>query len=134
MSTYETFKTSVKLETEGIILDYGPAGKYIVARAGGANKKFVKRISKLTTPHRKAIQANRLDDETGEAILMNAFVDTCLFDWEGVTGPDGEPLPFNRENAMKLFTDLPDLWRELREDAQNASLYRDEVQEADSGN
>jgi len=134
VSTYTAFKTSEKLETEGIIIDYGDGGKYIVARMGGSNKKFTKRISKLTKPHRKAIQADRMDEGLAEQLLLEAFIDTCLYDWENVTDVDGEPLEYTRENALTLLTDLPELWDDLRTSAQNASLFRDEVATADSGN
>lgn len=134
MGTFTTFKNDEALEQSGIILDYGSAGKFTVARAGGANKAFTRKLKRLTQPYRRAIQNNTMDDKVAEAVLMKAFVDTCLLGWEGVTGSDGEPLEFNRENAMMLLEALPELWAELREDSQNSSMYRQEIREADSGN
>ncbi len=132
--TYGTFKTDSEMESKGIIIDYGEAGKFQIARAGGANKAFNRAIQKLSKPYRRAIQANRMDEEVAEQLLLKAFCKTCLLGWENVTGPDGEPLEYSMENAQKLLVDLPDLWDDLRTDAQNAELYRQETREADSGN
>lgn len=134
MSTYRTFKTDSNLETNGITIDYGPAGKFRVARAGGGNKRFNKKFSQVTKPHRRAIAAGAMDDDMAEGLMMDAFIESSLLGWEGVTGEDGQPLEFTKANAKKLFQDLPDLFRELLNDAQNVALFRRSLLEADAGN
>lgn len=139
MSLYKLFKTNQNLETDGIFIEYGttPEGKPTrikIARSGGANKAFSKALEKATRPHRKAIQNGLLDNATADRLFKDVFAETVVLGWENVEGPDGSPLPFTRENALKLFDDLPDLFADLREQAGNVALFREEVAEADLGN
>lgn len=139
MSLYTLFKTDANLEKDGIFIEYGEASngqptRIKIARAGGQNTAFTKALERLTKPYRKAIQTNSLDDKTADRVYKEAFIDGVLLGWENVEGPDGELLEFNRENAIKLFTDLPDLFRDLREQAENVALFRAEVREVDLGN
>lgn len=134
MSTYGAFKTDPILEQNGIWLDFGTAGKILVARAGGSNSRFEKRLMALTKPYRKAIQTDTLDKKTDTSIILEAFLDTVILSWEGVTGEDGNDLPFNKENAKKLFTDLPDFFRSVKMSAENAALYRSVMNEDDLKN
>ena len=139
MSLYKLFKTDEKLETDGVWLEYGQTeqGKPIrikIARAGGRNVAFAKALEKATRPYRKAIQTGTLDDKTATRLYQEVFADTVVLGWENVEGPDGQPLEFNKENVLKLFEDLPDLFADLREQANNVSLFREEVLEADLGN
>lgn len=139
MSLYQLFKTSKNLETDGIYIEYGSDedGKPIrikIARAGGSNKAFTKALERATRPYRKAIQSGLLDNATADRLFRDVFADTVVLGWENVKGPDGKDLPFSRENILKLFEDLPDLFSDLREQASNAALYREEVAEKDLGN
>lgn len=136
---YNLFKTDENLETDGIFIEYGETddGKPIrikIARAGGSNKAFSKALEKATRPHRKAIQSGFLDNATADRLYKEVFAETVVLGWENVEGPDGKLLDFNRENVLKLFTDLPDLFQDLREQASNVSLFREEVMEKDLGN
>lgn len=132
--TYEQFKTDLRLEQEGITLDLGEAGKFLLARAGGSNKKFAKKFKDVSRPHRRAIQNQSIDDETANQIMVESYADAVLMGWSGVTGSDGQPLEFNRANAIKLLTDLPWLFEEIRRAAEDAALYRLEVREEDGKN
>lgn len=136
---YKNFKTESNLETGGILVQYGLDSKgqpvrFKIARAGGANKAFTRQLERVTKPYRRQIQAGSLDNDLGDRLYRDVFVDTVLLGWENVEGPDGQPLPFNRENAIKLFTDLPDLFADLREQAGNIALFREVVLEEDLGN
>lgn len=139
MNLYNLFKTDENLETDGIWIEYGETvdGQPIrirIARAGGKNKAFTKALEKATRPHRKAIQTGSLDNATADKLYREVFVDTVVLGWENVTDAAGNPLEFNRENALKLFIDLPDLFQDLREQAANAALFREELLEEDLGN
>jgi hypothetical protein len=134
MSTYRTFKTDPGLETSGITIDYGSAGKFRIARAGGSNKRFNKKFAQLTRPHRRAIAAQAMDDDLADGLMMDAFIESSLLGWEGVTGEDGQALEFTKDNARKLFRDLPDLFRDLLNEAQNIALFRRSLLETEAGN
>jgi hypothetical protein len=139
MSLYKLFKTNENLETDGIWLEYGQTadGKPVrikIARAGGHNVAFAKALEKATRPYKKAIQTGTLDDKTATRLYREVFADTVVLGWENVEGPDGQPMEFNNANVLKLFEDLPDLFADLREQANNVALFRDEVRETDLGN
>lgn len=145
MSLQKLFKTDTNLETAGIIVDYGPnedlpegpqgrpTMQFRVARAGGANQAHSKALTQLTKPHRRAIQLGQLSNELAKSIDRQAWLETCLLGWSNIT-LDGQLLEFSRENAERLFTALPDLYADLREQSNNMSLYREEMLEADLGN
>lgn len=147
MNLHQMFKTDPALERDGIIVDYGPneqlptgedgespSIKFRIARAGGNNLAYAKALERLTKPHRRLIQSGQLSNDLAKTISRAAFLDTCLLGWENVTDEAGNVLPFSRENAERLFNELPDLYTDLSEQAANASLFREELREADLGN
>lgn len=142
---YSMFKTNSKDEREGVWLEYGrtpktdqdPEGLPIrikIARAGGKNTDFNKALEKATKPHRKAIQTGHISVETVEALYREVFVDHCIVGWENVAGAAGEMLPYTRPNVLRVLTDLPDLYEDLKGQANSLGLYREEEREADLGN
>lgn len=134
MGTYGQYKTDPTLELGGIILDLGEAGKFKIARAGGANKRFAQKFQVLTKPYRRAIQTETLDEDTSSRLLREAYIDTVLLGWEGVSDPEGKPLDFNRANALQLLKDLPWLFEEVRRYAEDAAAYRQVTLQVDAGN
>jgi hypothetical protein len=54
--------------------------------------------------------------------------------WENVTDSTGKVLPFSYENCLKVFNDLPDLFKDIQEQAQRSALFRAELLERDAGN
>ena len=139
MNLYSQFKTDANLETSGIWLEYGTTDdnkpvRFKIARAGGSNKAFLKAIEKATRPYRKALQNNMMDNAVADRLFKDVFAETVVLGWENVKGPDDQLIPFSKANAIQLFTDLPDLFNDIREQANQASLYREELLEADLGN
>ena len=134
MSTYSTFKTDTMKERQGVWHDLGDAGAFLLGRAGGSNVGFGKKLATLTTPHRRAIQHGEMREELANSILIQVYAENVVLAWEGVTDSAGQPLPFNKENCIKLLSDLPDLFVEIKRFAENSTLYREELQKADSEN
>lgn len=138
-SLYKTFATNEQVEKEGVILEYGlnSAGKPIqirVARAGGSNAKFAKALEAKTRPYRRQIQNETMDKDLELKVFMEVYVDSVILGWENVEDRAGKPLPFNRENCIKLLTDLPDLFHDIREQSQKSALFRAEIREIAAGN
>jgi hypothetical protein len=133
-SIYEVFETSENMEREGIIVDYGEAGKFKIARAGGSNARFLKVSERLTAPYRSRIDRGDMEIDELQKLNREAFVDGILLGWENVVGKDGKDLAYNRDAALKLFTDLPDLCMDLQEQAQRAANFRLRELEKDSKN
>jgi hypothetical protein len=148
MSLFKQFETDRNLEKSGIVVEYGPnkdlpvdpvtgdhpAIQFRIARAGGANEQYTKRLEVLAKKHRRAIQNEMIETATLLKMTQQAFVDTVLLGWENVTDRNGDVMPFNTENALALFKQLPDLFIDLQEQANKAALFRCEVREADAGN
>lgn len=133
-SIYDLFKTEEDLEKKGIEVSYGKAGTFTVARMGGANKRFAKALAALTAPHRRAIENETIEDEVILDVLRRVFVDTVLLGWKDVRGKDGELIPYSRANAIQLFTDLPELFMDLQEQAKKFTNFRKVLVEGDLGN
>lgn len=139
MSLYTQFKTDGALEKEGILLEYGVTddGKPItirIARAGGANKQYERRMEAEVKPYRRMIQNETIENAVIQRILKKVYAETIVLGWENVQGQDGKPMAFNVENCIQLFEDLPDLFRDIQEQSQRAALFRAEIREADAKN
>lgn len=132
--TYEAFQTNVDLEKQGILLDLGEVGKFTLARAGGGNKKFISCMEEVSKKYRRAIQTDTLPKEKDTELSIEAYARHIVLNWEGVTGPDGKELPYSLQNCRQLLADLPELFRVIRETAENYALYKQTIEEVDSGN
>jgi hypothetical protein len=139
MSLYSQFKTDGSLEKEGILLEYGttPDDKPItirIARAGGANSAYTKRMEAKVKPYRRQIQNETMEAALIDRILKEVYAETVVLGWENVQDEAGKVLPFTVENCIKVFTDLPDLFKDVQEQSQRAALFRADVLEADAKN
>jgi hypothetical protein len=139
MSLYKQFATNTDLEKRGIYLDFGPNSKgqptrFLVARAGGANSAYLKAMEHKVKPIKRQIQNETIELAQIERLTMEVYCQTVVLGWEGVEDAEGNPLPHSYENAVKLFTDLPDLFKDIQEQAAKSALFRQALLEADSGN
>lgn len=135
MGLYSSYKTDESLETAGIALVVGEndAGKKIcikIARAGGANKAFQRVLAAKTRPYRRQIDQNTMSNSVMESLICEVYADTVVLDWENVEDEQGNPMDCTRENIIKLFTDLPDLFADVRAGAADSSAFRAEILEA----
>lgn len=133
MSLWEQFEMDPVVEAEGITVDYGKE-KFRIARAGGANKKFLREIQRTNRKYRKQLEHDLMEDELAERIMREVYAKTVVLGWEGVTDKDGSPLEFSIENCITLFEALPELYADIRDMATKAELFRAHVQESEAGN
>lgn len=142
MSLYKTFKTNKTVEQGGLVVGYGnnSKGKPIeirLARAGGSNVAFLSRYEILTKPHRRIMQMDTKPDgfrDVMDGVMRQVYAETVIKDWQGVEDENGQDLEFNVDNVMKLLKDLPDLFNDIIEQANNSALFRDEIRAADAKN
>lgn len=139
MSLYSMFKTDGNLEKNGVILEFGTNQKGLpigirIARAGGGNSAFTKRIEVLVKPYRRAIQNETIDTETLERLYRQAYAETVVLGWENVDDENNEPLEFTKENCIKLFEELPELFKEIQEQSQKVAIFREEILGIESKN
>jgi len=147
MSLYSQYKTNTEYEKKGVTFQFGDY-RIVLARAGGANARYQKVLTAKMKPYRRAIQNGSLDNETEIRIMRETFIDCCIIDWltksvaedgtvdwkKGIEGPDGTLKPVNKENLLAVYEDLPDLFIEHQNLANDMNNYRAEEIEADVGN
>ncbi|MBU0724388.1 MAG: hypothetical protein KJ904_08725 [Alphaproteobacteria bacterium] len=124
-SIYDLFATDAKAEAEdGLVLDYGSFGRITIRRAGGANKGFARVLEAKLRPYRRQIQAGTLEEAVAERLLAEVYAETVLIGWQGIRDRDGQDIAFSHRAAVTLFTDLPELFRDVQEQAQKAANFR----------
>lgn len=142
MSMYDSFQTDKDLERNGIVVDYGEF-RVTVARAGGNNKRYLKLLDAKMKPYKRAYETDTLSNEIAVKILHEAYAQGVVTNWEvlkdgewvqGIEAPDGSIMEFNADNVLQTFRNLPDLFQDIKSQAEKAALYRQAIQEAESGN
>jgi hypothetical protein len=131
MGLYDLFGTDNDLEKEGFALEYGDA-TFVIARAGGSNEKFQRCIERKMRPYRAAINSGTMVEETSRKLLAEAYAETIVLAWDGVTDRDGNVMDFSKENIVKLFLDLPDLFTEIINESSRISNFVAMAAEADA--
>jgi len=137
-SIYDLYQTDLEKEVEGFWYSITPDVSFLLARAGGANTKFTQALEKKTRPHRQRGGAfsddNVTDVELAMSVMKEAFAETVILDWKGVTDVTGKKVAYSSASAIKLFNDLPDLFTELRDAAAKQANFRMEEIEEDIKN
>lgn len=131
---YGKFATDQSAEQEGITLDYGDGVTIKVARAGGSNVKFEKLVQAKLRKYERLRQNDLLEIAVLRPVLREIYAEAVVLGWDGITDKDGNAMPFNKENAIKLFTDLPDLFDDVVVQSQKAALFRQNVLDDEAGN
>ncbi len=139
MSLYKIFRTDEAAEREGVWLEYAtadgkPPARIKIARAGGSNARYGRVFEAKTKPYRRQMQLGTLDDKTSERLYAELYAETVVLAWENVEDEQGAKLPFTRENVVKILTDLPELFADVRLQANRLAPFRAVEREADSGN
>ena len=146
MGMYQQFGTDKNLEKSGIVIDYGDF-RVTVARAGSANSKFVRTHEFLTKPVRRLIDQDLLPVDKQQEINRALYAKAVVLNWEvketkgdketwkqGVEAADGSVMPFNEENVIATFENLPDLFFDLQIQANTMKLFLASNREADAKN
>lgn len=148
MSMYDQFETDATLETGGIWIDYGDF-RVQIARAGGANKKYLSYAETKTKPFRRAIQAGTMPEDRSRSLLYDIYANTVILDWQvadgenkdgstkwkkGIHKKGGGLLEVSPENILITFKNLPALFLDLQQASEGVSLFLKEEMEADSKN
>ncbi|AEP08887.1 hypothetical protein [Micavibrio aeruginosavorus] len=135
MSFYKHFTTDKNLESgKGVDLDYGASGIITIHRAGGSNQKYAKVASAKLKPYARQIQAKTADVDVINRVMAEIYAESIIIGWSGVSGPDGKPMKFTKENCVKLLIDLPELFVNIQQAADDFALFRAEQLEEDAKN
>lgn len=139
MSLYKTFKTDNNAETNGVWVEYpenedGSVPRFKIARMSKQNKEYQKAMTVALRPVQRQLELKTLSNKAAEEIYFKVFIDKILLGWEKVQDEECKELPFSKENAKKLLTDLPELYDDLTRLASDMSLFKEASLEEDSKN
>ena len=124
-SFYDAFATDRDLEVgQGIDLDYGDCGTITIQRAGGANRKFASVFAAKLRPYERQMQMGTLEDGTAERLLAETYAEAVIIGWRGVKDAKGKALAFDKKACVQLLLDLPELFRDIQEQAGKAANFR----------
>ena len=121
------FKTDTTLESDGVWFTISADTSFCLRRFGGNNAKKVQiAMAKHHKPHARLIEANALPLEEVNKIMAKVIADSCVVDWKGVV-IDGQEVPCNLENAVKLFCALPELFNKLFEMISGSESFKEDL-------
>ena len=144
-SSYGTDKT---LERDGVWFESDDGhNQVLIARPGGANKKYLKFIAEATRPHQSKIERNSLATEIMEKINRESFCLTCIKGWRYrddlnsekwidnlLLIDEGETVEFSTDAALLVMEEYPDFFSDLQKMANNFRAYSLDAVESASGN
>jgi hypothetical protein len=132
-SIYDAFKTDSDAEQNGIDLDFGDF-KVTIARSGGANKKYETLVRQKLDRYKRAIAFNALPEEIAKKVLIECFAEAVVLGWEGVMDENGLTIDFSVTNCIKLFTELPEFFTQVREESEKIGNFLVAKRKAAAGN
>jgi hypothetical protein len=140
-SMYQAFETDEKVEKEGLWVEFpevvnkdGNILSIRIARAGGANDAYLKKLEFKAKPHRRGIQNDMIDRKLMEKIVKEVYCDTVILDWKHAEDRQGNPLPFTPANALQVMNDLPWLYAQVMEESTRFANFRKHIREEDAKN
>lgn len=157
MGLYDKMKTSPRLETEGIWLEIDD-NRIKLARAGGKNTKFTVAAEKIAREHKRSLDL--MGEAQGRKLFSKLFAEVVVLDWlvkskdgnldeagdvvedlpedkrwkRGCPTPDGDVTEFNVDSVLRVFDDLPDLLRIVKETSEDPALFRESLLKDIEGN
>lgn len=141
MDAYSFFETEKNYENDGVYIDYGKLGFRVkIARSGGKNTLWEKEFSKIMDKH-KGKDLDLADQKDLEDDLLKVFIKAVIRTWEVcetvkdkvvwkegvvVKNPDGSKVtsPPTFDNIRKVLKDLPQLYRDLSDKANDWQTFK----------
>jgi len=92
---------------------------------------------KYTARYRQALQKNKgkmkgggeLSIEDDDKLLAEVYADSVIVGWTNVVDGNGKKIPFTRANVIALLTDVPLLFLDVRNSAEDIALFRADLTE-----
>jgi hypothetical protein len=138
---FKQYKTNSAKEAEGVEIEFpeaqnddGTIPTFIISRMGKSNKAYSKALEAATRPYRRQVELGTMKNEVAETLFMGVFCDTVLKGWKNVQGEDGAEIPYSKDAAISLLSELPDVYDLLQEEAKLSANFRDSVLETEAKN
>lgn len=135
----ELFSTDQELAAGGVVfLIEGDRGSddeisVTVAHTGGHNFDYNECVGRLSGPYQTLIDQAQLSTEKMRGILIEAFAETIVKDWVGIT-LGGNVVKFSKENAIAVMTESPSFYDAIQKFARTANNFRASFVEGVVGN
>ena len=131
-SIYDDFQTNESLEEDGVWVPIGDMEfklKYI------GNKNFVKAFDQKARRYRRGATGEvRIPEGKAKEIFYELYAKYIVVDWKGVIDRNGDVLPFSVENCIRIFTDLPRFFLEIKAQSEALANFKENSAEEESGN
>lgn len=133
MAKLTRFRTDQNAELKGTWIPIGDGAELLIARLG--NKDYLEFMQKNAKHLRPALRSGIATSNTElEELVRKAVARHVLLGWKNVEDEDGHPLAYSVSTAEKLLVDLPDFYKLVLEEAQNAENFRQQTIEESRGN
>lgn len=131
---FDGYRTDENLESgQGVRIEYDDGRAFVIHRAGGSNRKFVRVLEAKMKPFRRQLDQGTLPDGVAERLMREAYAEAIVIGWDGITA-GGKPVPFTRDNVVSFFEAFPDVFRAIQRDANDLAVFRAEQRAEDEGN
>lgn len=127
MDFKKEFGTNKALEEAGVWVDIGDGAQLKIARAG--SKKALKYSREVAKPYMAQITYGKLPDDVAERLAIEVLAECILLDWKTISY-DGKPLPYSKENALKLMTESEDFRDMVSRIANERKTFQQQIEEA----
>lgn len=133
MSLYDAFETNKNLEAEGVEIAINDSVFKVRAKTKN-NQQYTSRVRDLMERKGALAKAGGVREDELAKEMLELFVDTLVVGWTGVKARDGSIMDYTRENAIKLFTDLPRLQQALEDEIDKVATWKSAKLEDDAKN
>lgn len=120
------FKLDAELEDGGVDFSIDDNTSFRVRHFSPTNQRVKAALAAYYKPFATQIEMGALDAKKDLEIRIKMFIDVSLVSWIGVE-IDGESVECNKENALKLFLRLPNLFEALWRHANDSQNYREDL-------
>ena len=127
-------KTDVKKELDGSWIDYPGGLRLKIARLNNQNHQsyLLDRRREIEQDKRFGPQ-DQISREDLRKISIEALADCVLLGWECMV-EGGEVVAYNRENAIRILTQVPEFFRLVEGESTDIENYRNQRGATESGN
>ncbi len=133
MGTYDKYRTDRDREETGVWVTMLDGSRWRLRRANSMAAR--KALRDAQRPYELLIrQAEARGEDMPEEILDRINLDYSVYGivtgWEGVTGPDGQPLTFTPDAVRQILQDLPDLHLAVIRESGRTGNFASALEEA----
>jgi len=120
------YKIDSGLSESGIWFDVTDGTGFKLRPFKQSNPRIKAAMANYFKPYARQVEMGTISIEKQLEIQIKIFIDVCLVEWKGVE-IDDRPAELNKENAMKFFTQLPDLFETLWKHANDFNNYKEDL-------